>query len=728
MKKIVSIFLVVILTLTISVGALPIFASAAGEEVRAAKKIISVVYDDSGSMAGDRWVYANYAMQALTAQLNSQDELYITYMSEPGKATSVSLKDLNKAVTDIRNHKKTGGTPGESLKTAYNKLKKVSGQEPSTQYWLVIMTDGGINGLSSTLQATLDSYKGNQMDNGATLNVVYFSMVGGEKISGNPSAGLHAYHANNPAEITTVMSDISKLVSGRIPVDNPAQVNSKTISFTSKLPLYSFSVLSQQSTATVTAAKTDKEDLTVDRNIPLDSSYSKSKVKLIGNASVINKQSSGVARVIPAGTYTVTFSEEVDVKNLVIQYEPAIGLKMTITKDGKEVTDPSTLAIDDKVDIEITPIIPGTDTKIDSADLPANLSWTTEYIVDDKVIGSAAGTTLKDVSIKNGKNILRGTMQIPGFAPSIYEIPFDVAKIVYNLGIDVDQPNPLNYNRKGMGKGSVEGTSVAFHLTHDGNPLSKEEQISSGLGLSIAEVKCDNSGVKGFLHRIGNILAECELVMNDDGSYTLVPKSGFFFTSFLMKAGLYSVKVCATTDDTVTAVGTFTVVPSYWDWIDFLIWLIILLILIYIIYLIQKPKFSGQTVSSKTYEALGRKGIEVMGSSTSKTLNVFDGLFNLKAASEAEFKGLTIRAVRGGGIVITGKSIAKKVAYYGASESDPINSFRSVLGGMISTKRNVDGKTKKAANDQTLSAAMPIYFRSSETSQSIWYIKREGNH
>ena len=46
-------------------------ADDTGDEVRAAKKIISVVYDDSGSTEGECWVYINYAIQALTALLNS---------------------------------------------------------------------------------------------------------------------------------------------------------------------------------------------------------------------------------------------------------------------------------------------------------------------------------------------------------------------------------------------------------------------------------------------------------------------------------------------------------------------------------------------------------------------------------------------------------------------------------------------------------------------------------
>ena len=45
------------------------------------RKIVSVVYDDSGSMDGDKWAYANYAMQSFCGMLNSDDQLFITYMS-----------------------------------------------------------------------------------------------------------------------------------------------------------------------------------------------------------------------------------------------------------------------------------------------------------------------------------------------------------------------------------------------------------------------------------------------------------------------------------------------------------------------------------------------------------------------------------------------------------------------------------------------------------------------
>lgn len=53
------------------------------------RKVVSVVYDDSGSMSSNNsmnWSYANYAAQTLCGLLNAEDELNITYMSNPGTA------------------------------------------------------------------------------------------------------------------------------------------------------------------------------------------------------------------------------------------------------------------------------------------------------------------------------------------------------------------------------------------------------------------------------------------------------------------------------------------------------------------------------------------------------------------------------------------------------------------------------------------------------------------
>lgn len=132
-----------------------------GDTVTSPKKIISVVYDDSGSMAGERWTYANYSLQTLTSLLNTQDELYVTYMSDPSDAKKISLTDIQDSVDKIRDKEDSHNTPEESIDTAVGKLESIKGTDATTQYWLIIMTDGAINEMSneSELQKKIDSVK-----------------------------------------------------------------------------------------------------------------------------------------------------------------------------------------------------------------------------------------------------------------------------------------------------------------------------------------------------------------------------------------------------------------------------------------------------------------------------------------------------------------------------------------------------------------------------------------
>ena len=143
-----------------------------GDTVTSPKKIISVVYDDSGSMAGERWTYANYSLQTLTSLLNTQDELYVTYMSDPSDAKKISLTDIQDSVDKIRDKEDSHNTPEESIDTAVGKLESIKGTDATTQYWLIIMTDGAINEMSneSELQKKIDSVKNKKMDNAAEVS------------------------------------------------------------------------------------------------------------------------------------------------------------------------------------------------------------------------------------------------------------------------------------------------------------------------------------------------------------------------------------------------------------------------------------------------------------------------------------------------------------------------------------------------------------------------------
>ena len=62
---------------------------AKGEEAK--ERVVSLVYDDSGSMRNnDRWKYANYALQSLVALLDEKINFHVP-MSKPNDPLNISL-------------------------------------------------------------------------------------------------------------------------------------------------------------------------------------------------------------------------------------------------------------------------------------------------------------------------------------------------------------------------------------------------------------------------------------------------------------------------------------------------------------------------------------------------------------------------------------------------------------------------------------------------------------
>ena len=189
-------------------------------------------------------------------------------------------------------------------------------------------------------------------------------------------------------------------------------------------------------------------------------------------------------------------------------------------------------------------------------------------------------------------------------------------------------------------------------------------------------------------------------------------------------AGDYTVtvKISADPDPGVTEVGTFTMVPQLRDWIELGGLVISILLLLYIIYILFiKYKFPNQTVRYQAYKLrYDGGGIELTNEAAVLSLSPMKNILSLKRASETTFRGLTLQAGPDGMIIVTGKSIAKKVSHYKASSTNPKLALRSIADSMQSTTRTRAGKTERTASDQALSRQRPVYFRSHETDKNIW--------
>lgn len=694
-----------------------------GDTVTSPKKIISVVYDDSGSMAGERWTYANYSLQTLTSLLNTQDELYVTYMSDPSDAKKISLTDIQDSVDKIRDKEDSHNTPEESIDTAVGKLDSVKGTDATTQYWLIIMTDGAINGMSNEeLQKKIDSVKNKKMDNGSSMYIDYLGMGDAWNIKADEANGLYSFKATDD-KILDVMKALANQISGRIEVDssNITQVDKKTVKVHSELPLYSLSVLSQESDAKVLSAKAENE-LDVERNISLNATDLKNgikKEKMFGNAAVISNGS----KAIYQGDYTINFSKKVDVKNLTFLYEPAIEFIVNITKQGIKVDDPKTLKVGDKIDIEIVPVVPGTDTQISDSVLPKNTAFGVQYAVNEGVVKKSSSRSLTDVKIKAGKNVINTQMQIPGFVPITKQVAMfhPIEKVDYSFKIN--QSDGASYNRSKLEL--ISGKEIQFWILGNGKKLSKKDTKDIKIDAAVAGV--DKSGIKekgfrGFINRFGLKNAKVKIQQKEDGSYILKLKHPIAIAPFATHAGKYTVKVTFDNNKKTSSKVTFTVVPEIGEWFWMIVCIFVIIFILYILdILFLKSKFHGETVYYTQYRLLSDgSGKLQAGQGDAKRLpfltpNLFIP-FVTRSAS-VTFQGMKLVADESI-VKIPGKAIKQSVYAYGKSSDKP----EKHLGRIVKSMKVVDSaKSKKETIiPDVILNQNKTYFKSGENDRTVW--------
>lgn len=346
MKRVLSAMLAFILMCSVFV-CLPVSVSAESLYIR---KVVSVVYDDSGSMDGDKWAYANYAMQAFCGMLNSDDRLFITYMSHLQQSTNynpeiidLSAGGIQGSVDSIRKHTDSGSTPYSAVETAYNKLKSVNDSNPNTQYWLVVITDGAFdecNSMSndkkkSFLNDNFKDYAESVMPNGTNPQVTFLGIGDVVSPDEDQSKGIFTYSASNADGIIGAMSDMADRISGRtrLQQNDIKKIDDKTIQVSSSIPLLNIAVFNQGSQAKITKAVYSNETgIPVSRNVSLSyPNYS----NLVGGAFLLGDSQS----VIGSGTYNITFDQKVDLNDVIILFEPALEMRMTISVNGKEISD-----------------------------------------------------------------------------------------------------------------------------------------------------------------------------------------------------------------------------------------------------------------------------------------------------------------------------------------------------------------------------------------------------
>lgn len=419
------------------------------------RKIVSVVYDDSGSMSegnSTKWAYANYAMQAFCGLMNSDDQLYITYMSDVAKGNTgitdasgnilgkMDLTDIKKSVDDIRKHVGSSGTPFTSIEVAFRKLeeaKKRNGDDANTQYWLVIITDGefqkvyGGDATRKDLTDTLKGYLKTDTLRDASFRITYLA-IGKEnedKAPDDSDENIFVDWAADASAIADKMSKIANQISGRSVVD-PVNVvvdanEGKTVEIRSNVPLLNIAVLSQKTDANIVRAVLGNgTELNISRkvsllypDVPANTSW-ETDSNLKGTAFLINNGS----KHIEEGTYTLYFDKKIAAKDIVVMFEPALEVKLKIQLKGKDVDPdelPNLAAAGDKITVSSKVYEMGTDKEVDLSRLPGDTQFELSISENGDVVASTSGKDLhlSEYELKQIATKIKATLIIPGFNP-----------------------------------------------------------------------------------------------------------------------------------------------------------------------------------------------------------------------------------------------------------------------------------------------------------------------
>ena len=501
----------------------PMSASAQALSI---KKIVSVVFDDSGSMNDTtmKWSYANYAMQAFCGLLNKEDELYITYMSTYNKSDHFDMTgDLQSNVDNIRAHFAGSGTPIESVDSAISTLKGVQNSNPNTQYWLVIITDGQFATYGSTgqqngtvsfseLEKRVSDLAGETMPNGSKPMVSYFA-IGSDasKMIADESNGIFAYDAVDTNEIVNVMSEIADKVSGRIriPVDKMTFIDDSTVQITSELPMLNIAVLAQKTQAQVSELKGADATLAAVQSAkllypPMQGGIATDE-SLKGGTFLFDNGSFNT----PAGTYTFKFTEPVSRDSVVIMYEPAIEIRMAVyLQNGYDVKNMNSLFAGQEIDVVCKIYESGTDKVIDPALLSSNVKYNVSYFENDTLISEQTNSalTIRNISLTDIDSELRAAIEIPGFLPMTSSLSFHPAPPVQYTMTAV-APDGSTIRRTDLYKNEK---GIVFTIFGDGVPLTEEEVA--------------NFDVHFVMDGLFGSILELEQQLNDNGTYTCVPK------------------------------------------------------------------------------------------------------------------------------------------------------------------------------------------------------------
>lgn len=393
-------------------------------------------------------------------------------------AKDIDLTNPQSGADQVRNNPWQGaGTPFGAVQMGYNELLSHEDTDPSTQYYLIVLSDGGfmddatnqITIDTGTVQGQFESFYGTLMPNQTHMNTYYLA-IGAEAVAltDRPDLNFHAQTASDGQSMIHAIGALADTISGRYRLDaSEISVSDTLVSFTSALPLKSVSFLSQGREAAVSSVTgPNGESYEIRRNVTLAPDGYNADPSLFGNAIVTD---AGGANM-PAGTYQVQFTAGVDPASLNVMIEPAVECRLAVQYNGETVSAEKLAEIPEGETVTITAqaVESGTDTVVDSSFLEEGTANALVYEVDGNEI-ARSDTGELTITLQLGAGRISGQIQMPGFLPKTADERFTTkSKVVYRVESDAAdvsvRQNELD---------SCE--EIRFYLTADGVKMSAEE-------------------------------------------------------------------------------------------------------------------------------------------------------------------------------------------------------------------------------------------------------------
>ncbi|MCP1124389.1 VWA domain-containing protein [Bacillus sp. 3103sda1] len=332
----------------------PFSSLAKGEEAR--QRVVSLVYDDSGSMRNnDRWKYANYALQSLIALLDEKDTFSYVPMSHPSQEITVSLANNKRQeeIEKIQTWNEHVNTPFQSVETAMQSIKRQTQENANREFWLIILTDGAFNELEKQddsgkkrISETLSTFKKEMEAKNISLHAVLITME--ENLGAQEQAQMNVFkdiwkHQINGIVFPTSGEDgvihsvnqAAALIANRDPfssVEEAVKTNivGNKIEVKTPFPLKRITLVGQSSQNIPYRVQNIQGSLNLQSRFSIQAPAG---MGLYGGITHIMSKNNAV---MEPGTYMVEIDQAVTKENMKVLVEPALDYTVSIYEKGKD--------------------------------------------------------------------------------------------------------------------------------------------------------------------------------------------------------------------------------------------------------------------------------------------------------------------------------------------------------------------------------------------------------